>query len=472
MPMGGQARFWVGINGKARWLLTSDQRFGPFDRIDDVHLSADGRHWACVVREGGRETLLRDGQPMSWHERVLSPRQLTSDDCCCGEGGSPFTADGQHVVWQVRDGQRETYLVDNRPVPIRQAGRQWHEAIPTGDGSHLLTASNPGDGVRYWVDGQPLSAKGRADDGRADDGGADDGGVTEEVVTGAGPAWAAVLGRAGRVFVVTHLGDFGPFERVTQPVISRTTGGMVWAAKAEGAWRIWRDGRPGEPVPTPDPPRFGPLGILTYCQVGDAKRRAMWVNGRTGPWFDSIDEQPSFSADGRHLAYGAKLGQRAVAVLDGKVSARMNRVERLTFAPTGRGLLVRGETGRWDLPWLAEAPLPPTSRYDLDNVAWSRDGRHWAYLIGQPGEQAVVHDGRRSEVVRRTSALAISPDGRHVVVVAVPKGKAQSDLLVDGRWLEVDSEIDSPGAFGPDGVYRRLVQHDGHTALIEIRWRR
>ncbi len=456
LPPTERPRFWVGRNGKLRWLLTADQRYGPFDRIDAVHLSPDGRHWACVVRGGSRETVLRDGRPMSWHDRVLSPRQPSADDCCCGEGDGPFTADSQHLLWQVRDGRRETYRIDERPIPIKADTDAWQEPIPTGDGSHLITAANPGSGVRYWVDGRPLSSKGD---------------VTEQVVTGAGPAWAAVVGRAGQVYVATHRGDFGPFAQVTQPVISHTTGSMIWAAQSAKAWRIWRDGQPGEPVPSPNPPRFGPLGRLAYCEVRDGERSAMWVNGRIGPWFDGVDE-PTFSEDGRHVAYQARQSGRIVAVLDERVVSKMNSVRGLIFAPNGRGLLVNGDTGRWDVPWLAQSPLADSGPLGPGRIAWSRDGRHWAYLSGLVGKMILVHNGRRVAIVRDGSNPAISPDGRHTVLEAVPAGASESRLMVDGQWLPLTCEHGPNGAFGPDGCYRRVVRRDGRTCLIEIRWPR
>lgn len=442
----------VGLVGQRRHLIVGRQQFGPFDRIDEMLLSPDKQHWACVVRRDGREALLWDGRLMGWHDHVYAARPAEY-----GPGDRyRFSADSRHVTWQSRDGHREQVWVDDRPYPLGgEPGRRWPTV--TGDGAHLLWPARGSDDPHWLVDGQPI-AGGAAVDGQP--------------TTGGGSAWAVVSGELGRMVVHSHLGRFGPFRRVVGPAVSEPGGELAWVAADSSGWRLWIDGQRRGWLHAPDDLRYGPRGHLLCALVRRPDGRStFWVNGENQPWLDATDVSPDVSHDGRRLAFRGRLGGPAVVVLGGRVVVSADSIRHVTWAPDDRGLLVTCDTGRLDLPGLANRRVEQS--IGLPTYCFGADGRHWLYIDGRAGSTTVDHDGRRSAPLRAAEHASLSPNGRHAVarVQPAPARLPAADepwwTLLDGRLIEADF---GDGEFGPDGAYRTLVRDGDRARLVTIRW--
>jgi hypothetical protein len=69
-------------------------------------------------------------------------------------------------------------------------------------------------------------------------------------------------------------------------------------------------------------PNLSKTGLHAAIQVSKGSRFAMRVDGVDGPTFDVVAQGFVFSNDGTRHAYGAKVGEEHIIVLDGKEVAR------------------------------------------------------------------------------------------------------------------------------------------------------
>jgi TolB protein len=172
----------------------------------------------------------------------------------------------------------------------------------------------------------------------------------------------------------------------------------------------------------------------------------------------SVDAQPSFSPDGRFVAFASSRGRGApdqtsiwiLALADGATARLTDDAGRdLTpaFAPDGRSLAFAStRAGSLDL-WTVEldgrdAGLPAAGRLarltddpgaEL-SPAWSPDGARLAYTFAErPRERAVMlvaRDGSARARLVAGETPTFSPDGAQIAYAARAEGREDADL-----WL-------------------------------------
>lgn len=173
---------------------------------------------------------------------------------------------------------------------------------------------------------------------------------------------------------------------------------LRWAvvASEHGApgFRLHTGGEPG--------PSFEEIGEVAWAPGGRsvgyrARRGKTWfvVVGTTcSPGYGEV-EPPAFSSDGRRSGFIGRTGDISEVVVDGRVLWRKRRVATaLELGPRGRSAWVyRGARG----PMIAVDA--EHFRYDVvveRSLRFSRDGRHWAALVGSLPKRKlfIAVDGR------------------------------------------------------------------------------
>ncbi|MFH2006122.1 MAG: hypothetical protein ABI333_06015 [bacterium] len=280
-------------------------------------------------------------------------------------------------------------------------------------------------------------------------------------------AYAAQLGKTRHVVVD---GRVGPgFQRIAQ---LRLRGRSVAYLGQRGRFsHVVLDGVVGPP--------FDQVKELTLRP--GARGGIAYFARRRGSWFALVDRSVSasyegvagmtFSQDGRHVAYAARVGMRAQVVLDGVPQPLFDgiRFQTLTFSTSGELLYIARQGKQYRVVRggrpgpLYDAIEPPVAR----GVRWGytarRDDRHCVVLNGRVAEGGIrarwvgdlvlsrdggrhayiVHRGERMSVVhgRQVSTydvvvlgtLQLSRDGRHWACLAGDAKRKRLFVAVDGQ---------------------------------------
>ena len=127
----------------------------------------------------------------------------------------------------------------------------------------------------------------------------------------------------------------------------------------------------------------------------------------------------ALSADGTHVAYVIKAGEKFIVVFDGKDSAEYDQVRGLTVSSDGKHVAYAAMR---EGTWVIVLDGKETERYAAaSGPAFSADGKHFAFCAGQDaGRVLAVVDGatRTQYVAVGQEPPVFSPDGRRVAYEA------------------------------------------------------
>jgi hypothetical protein len=199
--------------------------------------------------------------------------------------------------------------------------------------------------------------------------------------------------------------------------------------RQDGAWRVIVDGEAQAPARRIAELAFGPGGD----HVAYAAERDGWVmnvDGHEGDRFESVGP-PTFSADGAHVAY---LGKRAGAqwlIVDGRAERAWTSAVGLALAPNGkRSAYVAGSAAH---PVVVCDGVPfPFALLVEQTLTFSRDGRHWAVLAGDPT--------RRKLFIAVDGVARVSVDGRELFGSGTSGAPAAVATFLRG-WVAAELEI-------------------------------
>jgi Tol biopolymer transport system component len=194
------------------------------------------------------------------------------------------------------------------------------------------------------------------------------------------------------------------------------------------------------------------LHVAQIAQLGSGL--AVYRDGQPGASYDDIGGL-AWSADSQHLAYAAKTGEKWCMVLDGKEGAPYDGFgEAWDYVPqyfpktkyVGYKLGERDPSG---MIWLSAdgkhlayaAKIGPQSvvvadgregdKYDvIGELQMSADGQHVAYLAKKGGRQVAVVDGKEGPAYDGVGPLVLSAKGR-AAYVAFDGGKYF--VVADGK---------------------------------------
>jgi hypothetical protein len=234
----------------------------------------------------------------------------------------------------------------------------------------------------------------------------------------------------------------------------------------------------------------------------------MFLDGVPGPAFDEVS-RPTFSADGRHLAYLAKAKGVTLQIVDGQrielggysddfafspdarhtsysilddhtyIDGKMDLHDGYYFTPDSQ--IVYLTTGKDGLSHLLRHGQTGQGYKDIDNVTFSPDGRRMAMKVsGDAADKLrrVVVDDVPGPAYPYIGDIRFSADGRHVAYVAGSEGpQAVGYLVLDGKplfpladpgYFGLESEYGDPFIFSPDGTRLATLVESAHKFHLRV----
>ena len=262
----------------ANWTLMEDDKplpgFPPLPEWRGSYaLSPGGHHVAALVKKGDQEAVVIDGKEEPPFPTV--DWAIEGDFVSYYAGSLAWSNDGGSHAYAVYDKKLTTFTtlgeVKDFPSEVVFNGKPLGKQGPvrgssvalSADGKHLAYAVKQGDGWSLVVDGrkgEPYREVGNPvllKDGR--------------------PVYAA---KTDRGWELRGAMAAGPFERVSDLIVSRDGARVAFAAKSgDGKWQVFRDAKavsaPFDGIVGQTGLRFDRAGRLRF--VGKAGRELQWV---------------------------------------------------------------------------------------------------------------------------------------------------------------------------------------------------
>lgn len=180
------------------------------------------------------------------------------------------------------------------------------------------------------------------------------------------------------------------------------------------------------------------------------------------------------SPDGRHFAYARKESQGWVVEVDGKIEGTFKAVGQVQGP-----VAIYAQFGLLDLPGLKPMIFSADSRHlaygaragdswfmikdrekgkpfkSVASPVMSRDGQRLAYGAAVPGGWCMVVDGNQGPVFEKLGPPAFSPDGRRVAYAARSTGKER--MMIDGMEGRVYESLDIVSGLGAVLAFPTMV---------------
>ena len=257
--------------------------------------------------------------------------------------------------------------------------------------------------------------------------------------------------------------DLGPVPdatRILKETIRRDGRSVIWLV-ADGAGQALVFN--GHADPTFSVIKSGPVvspdgARLAYkIDVEGGAKRALVVDGKAGPSFDQVNNDSIlFSPDGKSISYSAQRDGKTALVRDGQVIAEGSNIKSdAVFSPDFRRVAYKVDAGGDKRAVVLDGIQGPAfPQIDNSSMAFSRDGRHFVYLVtegwGSTAKATVVLDGVPGETYEQVTGLAFSPDSAHLAYIASRSGK--ECVVLDGKpGLPYDAIDPFFVRFTPDG---------------------
>jgi hypothetical protein len=165
--------------------------------------------------------------------------------------------------------------------------------------------------------------------------------------------------------------------------------------------------------------------------VEDRNGQRVVVGDRAGRSYGGIGvEELTFGADGKHLAYPARVGTQWTTVLDGRELSRWSAVGELRFSPDGARLAFSAaRDGHWCVV-VDEQPGPELDAIYAQTLRFSEDGRALAYVASRNGKDHVVWNQVPGPAFDGTSRLRVGAQGKRLLYAG---RRADGWHVVDGE---------------------------------------
>jgi Tol biopolymer transport system component len=320
-------RFLYSGGGKERTLVVDDKEYGPYEVVGFSTFSADGSRFGSLVRAGGQEFALIDGQEGPKYAQV-------------GKDLLYFSPDSKRVLYQGTKEGKTFFVIDGKEGKA-------YDGVSVGpspfspDSARVAYTGREGEKRRMIVDGEEhrlYDALGRYTPVWSAD--------SKRVAYSAkdGRQWCVVIdGKEEKKYgaIIDRTLVFAPDGRVAYGVNQGFQFHLVADQKEQGPYDFVFE----------DTVKFSPDGKRLACVAGklnEGRRRAMMqqrdytdhllvVDGKPGKVYLQIARgSPVWSADGKRIAAMASKGDgKWTVVLDDEEKA-YGDVQDLAFGPGNR----------------------------------------------------------------------------------------------------------------------------------------
>ena len=259
--------------------------------------------------------------------------------------------------------------------------------------------------------------------------------------------------------------------------------GATEKVEQQDFWRVIVD---GNEIPnffdaiSSSSPAFTPDGNHVVYVARKDRKAVVIIDGKDEPLYDKIGHGiPFFSSDGKHMAYTAvNSGEPERVILDGKPGPDFAYIPVLSllFSPDGQRIAYGGQ--EISQKWRVVTDGQPGAAYDqVDNIVFSKDGRHIAYKAKTGERWRLVIDGNPQPESEELAAgfPVFSPDGRRLAFGAKENGKWKVRLLevdpaggpakiIGGEYADAVGLI----TFSPDGRRIAFAARNGNQRHVVL----
>ncbi len=411
-------------------------------------------------------------------ETVLEKNEVAVREVSLGKVGDGYfeksarvSADGRHVCWANLLGEESGVFLDGRRVGAPFQGLGATGLVISPDGSRVAYSVNRGTQVAVRVDDKELAGE---YDGVSKAGlvfspdskrfafVAGRGGKQIASIDGQeGPAWDGVRGEGVRFsqdgrrvayiatqgedwFVVIDGMQSGPWKAVGDQGVQFSADGEHVAFGAQrpaegggGEWVVVVDGKEGPAYASVGQLVFAPVGARFAYNAEIAKSR--WVvvaDGKPSAEAQALSSRPTFSPDGKHLAYSLARDDKLFVVVDGVEGPGYDRMSK------------KGKRA----------------------ITFSEDGSSHAYVGKRGDERVIVVDGQEvsttASLFQRT--LRFLPGSKDLAYLA-NHGKQSTMLVCRGQESKAYQRIvQDSDVIGPRGERTAFAVRDGRQVFFVV----
>ena len=395
----GSRSAYIAYQNSSAWMVTDDKRHGPYDGVDQVVFSPDGRRLTWRAARKGRQLLVEDGRTVAEYQGIKD-LQI-------------FSPDSRYLAFLGVEGDRVQVVLNGRVImkDLKSAS----EITFSPDSKHLAFAIRKPDGLWYLAKDKKVSKKGYT--------------YIQNLQYSPDAKRFIFVAQMNRGMQMVE-GDWEsePYQTVGSPLFSPDSRRLAYGAMLDGVWQVVLDRKKG--------PKMKQVAALTfssdskrfaYSAITEKDKGAMMVhNGHVSPpdttkheslgtsnhknahtdtevrEYDSVG-QPVFSPDSKHLAYRTRWGKAWAVVCDNVPQQRYDLVRVPLFSPDSgtmayvavtskqmRMVTSSREEGHFSPDTLNEGPL-----FTEIGLPWfSPKGGHMAYKIKDPDGFALVVDNQ------------------------------------------------------------------------------
>jgi hypothetical protein len=320
------------------------------------------------------------------------------------------------------------------------------------DGGRLWFVAREPDGTwRVWLDGEPRGEP-----------------VGELDASPDGTFMAAVVRRAGQLFVLLNGREHGGYDEVLRPPSRSPDGAHVWFQfRRAGRVHHHLDGRELEGCEQGGALTLLPGGEGTWFWCQDGGRRRLMIDGRPGP---ELPEGcwPLLGPGGVLAGRLQKRGELWDLELKDRSLTGLEQLLASAFSPDGArvSLAYSRPSGTFiDLGGRVFG-VPREEADAWGQVALSPEGARGAIAFSRQGQAFVRLEDRTLAVGEHVSELGFSPDGKvfWAVFYVMREGRRRYSLSLGGQVHGEYEFVTSP-VFSPDGRHVRFGFQEGEEFI-------
>jgi len=386
------------VDGREYGVSLDWNYFGPYKGLlkKTPLICPDGDKILYVIRDGGSETLMINGNPAFQIDAGWSTV----------EGSPCFSDDGGRTALIVEQNNSMRAVIDGRPEKIYEYVESYGFYAPDGSSYAYLAKK---DGVNIVVrDGRELPQRscakpvfaGKYGDLYDAPYGAPKCPETKKpsplafFVKTIGEHFVVVDGREGKKYhcIATYTPIFSPDAKTVAYAVE-DAGGKCFLVVNDDEYDCFDD------IYSPTI-KFSPdCNNILFRAMSNGKETVS-LNGRPGILHEKIIDDPIFSPDGKHYAYTASDEFCVFAVIDGVKCRSLPGVGKPVFSPDGKRAAYVASDGYRNFVVEGESE---SEIFELvyNQPVFSPDGKHLIYSVNDGTSDRIVIDGEPGKPYKR-----------------------------------------------------------------------